>query len=135
MPDDPLSRLCADFLSLPEEYNCRADRGNAFGYFRVFYMAEVRSPTGDSAFDETHRIPGHHFRLNITFDPIGEGAAVEESRVSFVATGGRLRHIRFERRGEQEERGDLELTGTNATAFLAELRKFCEEALPEARSS
>ncbi|MCP4133879.1 MAG: hypothetical protein GY754_23115 [bacterium] len=127
-----LHQFTGEFLSIPEEFNKRAEAVPPGNFMLVSYSASVSSPSGNG-YGDAEKIAGLHFSLTIILEPIGESAAVENRVVSFVVCEDSFCSIVFDdfQDAEQKNIADKKLSGENCAEMLCLIKDFCEEALPE----
>ena len=126
-----VDRFVTEFLRLPEAFNRLAAPRNVHSYLKAYYSASVRTPFGDGL-AEAGKLPGHHCRLTVMLEPMGEQAAVASNTAAFVVGGEKIHDVVFEKDLQESRRPDLPLTEANCQRLLAELEAFCEQSLPDA---
>ena len=108
-----------------------AERAAADPLAETAYSLKVTSPYGDGHDDKT-RIEGLHVLVTVSYSSGGgpESAYVLNDTVSFIATAAKITQIAFEKDSMLEKRADIDTGDGLPEEFLADIRRFCESALP-----
>ncbi|OGU59053.1 MAG: hypothetical protein A2V66_15190 [Ignavibacteria bacterium RBG_13_36_8] len=124
-----IDEFIVNFLKLADKYNKQAELKNSFSYYKVNYLASIRTPLGDS-FSETDKILGYHCNLDIIFEPISEEAEVLNSSISFIFNEKKIMNIVYHENYNHLKRKDIDITKKNLDDFNKELELFCKKCIP-----